>query len=241
MIRIFENKDVLNTELADYFVSKAQQAILDKGKFTVALTGGSSPAGLYQLLASDSYREKVDWSKVFIFWGDERWVPLDDDKSNAGAAFDDLLNHIPVPKDQIFPMWKADISAQDYAKDYQAILEQHLTNGEECDLILLGMGDDGHTASLFPNQDIILKEKDKKVAAYFLAPQDMYRITLTAPLINKAKNIVFLVFGDKKAEALYQVLQGESNSNLYPSQLITRDGQKVTWMVDKDAAKKLNQ
>jgi len=225
--------------LADYLASKAQHATVDKGKFTVAVTGGSSPAGLYQLLASADYREKIDWSKVYVFWGDERWVPLDDEKSNAGAAFDDLLNHIPVPKDQIFPMWKAGVSAQEYAKEYEALLDKHLTKGEEFDLILLGMGDDGHTASLFPNQDIILKEKDKKVAAYFLAPQDMYRITLTAPLINNAKNIVFLVFGDKKSEALYQVLQGEANSDLYPSQLISRDAEKVTWMVDEAAARKL--
>lgn len=240
MIQIFENKKTLNTELADYFVSKAQQAILTKDKFTVALTGGSSPAGLYQLLARDSYREKIDWSKVYVFWGDERWVPLDDEKSNAGAAYNDLLNHIPVPKSQIFPMWKPNVSPQEYAKAYEALLEEHLAKGEEFDLIILGMGDDGHTASLFPNQEI-LKEKEKKVAAYFLAPQDMYRITLTAPLINKAKNIVFLVFGDKKADALYQVLQGPANSNLYPSQLIIRDAQKVTWMVDKEAAKKLDQ
>lgn len=240
MIQIFDEKQTLNRELADYFVSKAQQAILSKNKFTVALTGGSSPAGLYQLLAKEQYREKIDWSKVFIFWGDERWVPLEDEKSNAGAAFTDLLNHIPVPKDQIFPMWKPDVSAQEYAKEYEALLDKHLTKGEEFDLIILGMGDDGHTASLFPNQEI-LKEKEKKVAAYFLAPQDMYRITLTAPLINKAKNIVFLVFGDKKSEALYQVLQGQPNSNLYPSQLISRDAQKVTWMVDKAAAKKLDQ
>ena len=241
MIRIFENKVTLDNELADYFVSKAQQAIMEKGKFTVALTGGSSPAGLYQLLATPAYQKKTDWSKVYVFWGDERWVPLDDEKSNAGAAFKDLLNHIPVPKDQIFPMWKDGVSAQEYAKEYEGLLEQHLTNGEEFDLIILGMGDDGHTASLFPNQDIILKEKDKKVAAYFLAPQDMYRITLTAPLINKAKNIVFLVFGDKKSEALYQVLQGAPNADLYPSQLITKDAQRVTWMVDQQAAKKLKQ
>jgi 6-phosphogluconolactonase len=241
MIRIFENKETLDAELADYFVSKAQQAILYNGKFTVALTGGSSPAGLYRLLATQAYKQKVDWSKVYVFWGDERWVPLDDEKSNAGAAFNDLLNHIPIPKDQIFPMWKDGVTAEQYAKQYEDLLDKHLTNGEEFDLILLGMGDDGHTASLFPNQEIILQEKQKKVAAYYLAPQQMYRITLTAPLINKAKNIVFLVFGDKKSEALYQVLQGEPNSNLYPSQLISRDAQKVTWMVDKDAAKKLEQ
>src|SRR5690606_3534681 len=132
-------------ELADYFVSKAQQAIMEKGKFTVALTGGSSPAGLYQLLATPEYQEKIDWSKVYVFCVDERWVPLDDEKSNAGAAFKDLLNHIPIPKDQVFAMWKDGVSAQDYAQEYEGLLEQHLTNGEEFDLIILGVGDDGHT------------------------------------------------------------------------------------------------
>ena len=137
-------------------------------------------------------------------------------------------------------MWKEGIEPQVYAKEYEAILEDHLELGDIFDLIILGMGDDGHTASLFPNQEIILKEKEKKVAAYFLAPQDMYRITLTAPLINKAKQIVFIVFGEKKSNALYEVLQGERNSNLYPSQLINEDDGNVTWMVDKAAASKLS-
>src|SRR5699024_9852659 len=127
MIRIFENKETLDAELADYFVSKAQQAILYNGKFTVALTGGSSPAGLYRLLATQAYKQKVDWSKVYVFWGDERWVPLDDEKSNAGAAFNDLLNHIPIPKDQIFPMWKDGVTAEQYAKQYEDLLDKHLT------------------------------------------------------------------------------------------------------------------
>ncbi|MEJ4087184.1 6-phosphogluconolactonase [Galbibacter orientalis] len=240
MIQVFENTDNLNTQLADLFVEKATNAIKTKGKFTVALTGGSSPAELHRLLASDAYKNKINWNKVFVFWGDERWVPLNDEKSNAGAAIKDFLNHIPIPKENIFPMWKEGIEPQVYAKEYEAILEDHLELGDIFDLIILGMGDDGHTASLFPNQEIILKEKEKKVAAYFLAPQDMYRITLTAPLINKAKQIVFIVFGEKKSNALYEVLQGERNSNLYPSQLINEDDGNVTWMVDKAAASKLS-
>ena len=240
MIQVFENTDNLNTQLADLFVEKATNAIKTKGKFTVALTRGSSPAELHRLLASDAYKNKINWNKVFVFWGDERWVPLNDEKSNAGAAIKDFLNHIPIPKENIFPMWKEGIEPQVYAKEYEAILEDHLELGDIFDLIILGMGDDGHTASLFPNQEIILKEKEKKVAAYFLAPQDMYRITLTAPLINKAKQIVFIVFGEKKSNALYEVLQGERNSNLYPSQLINEDDGNVTWMVDKAAASKLS-
>ncbi|MEH6703787.1 MAG: 6-phosphogluconolactonase [Galbibacter orientalis] len=240
MIQVFENTDNLNTQLADLFVEKATNAIKTKGKFTVALTGGSSPAELHRLLASDAYKNKINWNKVFVFWGDERWVPLNDEKSNAGAAIKNFLNHIPIPKENIFPMWKEGIEPQVYAKEYEAILEDHLELGDIFDLIILGMGDDGHTASLFPNQEIILKEKEKKVAAYFLAPQDMYRITLTAPLINKAKQIVFIVFGEKKSNALYEVLQGERNSNLYPSQLINEDDGNVTWMVDKAAASKLS-
>ena len=240
MIQVFENTDNLNTQLADLFVEKATNAIKTKGKFTVALTGGSSPVELHRLLASNAYKNKINWDKVFVFWGDERWVPLNDEKSNAGAAIKDFLNHIPIPKENIFPMWKEGIEPQVYAKEYEAILEDHLELGDIFDLIILGMGDDGHTASLFPNQEIILKEKEKKVAAYFLAPQDMYRITLTAPLINKAKQIVFIVFGEKKSNALYEVLQGERNSNLYPSQLINEDDGNVTWMVDKAAASKLS-
>lgn len=240
MIQVFENTDNLNTQLADLFVEKATDAIKTKGKFTVALTGGSSPAGLHRLLASNAYKNKVDWNKIFVFWGDERWVPLNDEKSNAGAAIKDFLNHISIPKENIFPMWKEGVEPQAYAKEYEAILEDHLELGDIFDLIILGMGDDGHTASLFPNQEVILKEKEKKVAAYFLAPQDMYRITLTAPLINKAKQIVFIVFGEKKSNALHEVLQGERNSNLYPSQLINKDDGNVTWMVDKSAASKLN-
>ncbi|QLE01897.1 6-phosphogluconolactonase [Galbibacter sp. BG1] len=240
MIQVFDNIETLNKQTADLFVEKANNAIKANGKFTVALTGGSSPAGLYTLLASEAYKNQIDWAKVYVFWGDERWVPIENEKSNAGAAFNDFLNHVPIPKKNIFPMWKKDMEPEAYAKEYEAILEDHLELGDRFDLILLGMGDDGHTASLFPNEQIILQEKEKKVAAYYLAPQEMYRITLTAPLINNAKQIVFLVFGEKKSKALYEVIEGARNSDLYPTQLIDLSKGNVTWMVDKAAASKLS-
>lgn len=238
MLTVFTNVDDLHIAAADFFVAKAKEAIETKNKFTVALTGGSSPTVMYNLLAT-THKNKVDWSKVFVFWGDERWVPIEDDKSNAGHAFKDFLNAVDVPENQIFPMWKDGVSAEAYAKTYEALLEEHLVDGEVFDLILLGMGDDGHTASLFPNQPVLAID-DKKVDAYFLAPQDMYRITLTKTAINKAKDINFIVFGDKKADALYEVLEGEQNTELYPSQLIKPVHGTINWFVDAAAAKKLS-
>ncbi|MFI2742214.1 6-phosphogluconolactonase [Zhouia sp. PK063] len=237
MITVFKDKAVLNNEIASLFVDKANEAIQAKGKFTVALTGGSSPAGMYELLTT-TYKTKVDWSKVFVFWCDERWVPLQDERSNAGNAFSDFLNKVSIPENQIYPMYEDGIGAEAYAEKYSKYLEEILEDGEVFDVIFLGMGDDGHTASLFPGEAVI-DEKDKKVAAYFLAPQNMYRITLTAPLINKAKNVIFMAFGEKKAHALYEVLNGERNIKQYPAQIIQPGKGEAIWFVDEAAAKLL--
>lgn len=237
MINIYHKISDLNEAAATFFVTKANEAIAAKGKFTVALTGGSSPAGMY-LLLSTVYKEMVDWSKVYIFWGDERWVPIIDERSNAGNAFKDFLDFVPVPKANIYPMWKEGVEPEEYAKEYTTYLEEVLEEGEVFDLIILGMGDDGHTASLFPGE-AVLGETDKKVAAYFLKPQNMYRITLTAPLINKAKEVIFVAFGEKKAPALFEVLKGEPNATKYPAQIIKPVSGKAQWFIDEAAAKLL--
>ncbi|WP_194778393.1 6-phosphogluconolactonase [Pararhodonellum marinum] len=238
MLEKFQNLEALNERTAKLFIQIANEAISEKGRFTVALTGGSSPNGLYKLLAEDENSRKIDWSKVFVFWGDERWVPLHSEQSNAGAAFKALLNQLPVPKDQIFPMFKEGVSPEAYAKTYESLLEAHLEDSKHFDLILLGMGDDGHTASLFPGE-AVLEEKEKKVDAYFLKSQDMYRVTLTAPLINEGKNIIFLVFGEKKMDALYQVLEGNETYHKFPTKLIKPKSGKIYLMVDQMAASKL--
>jgi len=234
----FESVNQISQSAAEIFVKAADMAIRKNGRFTIALTGGSSPVELYKMLAKEPYYSQVNWEKVYVFWGDERWVPLEDERSNARMAFDTLLNHVPIPKKQIFPMWSADKSPQDFASEYEKQLQFILGEKGVFDLILLGMGDDGHTASLFPDTEI-LNEEVAGVKAYFLDPQEMYRITLTAPLINQAKEIVFLVHGENKAPALKEVLEGERNPKQYPAQLIAPLVGEVTWLVDKAAATEL--
>lgn len=241
MLNIFKDRTELSRTVADLFVELANESIGERGRFNVALTGGSSPVELYKLLADSFYAQQVPWKQVFIFWGDERFVPLSDDRSNAKMAFETLLDHVPIPKENIFPMWEDDIKPKEFADKYEQLLKDHF--GEEkpsFDLILLGMGDDGHTASLFPNEKVLSEDK-KLVVGYYLAPQSMYRITLTAPLINAARNIVFITFGANKAKALYEVLQGEPNVNQYPSQLINPRNGEVNWFVDEAAASMLEE
>lgn len=236
MLHVFADKTALSTFAADLFVQTAKEAVARDGRFVVALTGGSSPVQLYHLLAEAPYLNEVPWAQTYIFWGDERWVPLEDEKSNYKMSKEALLDKVPVPAEQVFPMWKADVSPEEYAREYEQIL-LGLFGGfkPQFDLILLGMGDDGHTASLFPGT-AVLTEQEKLVDAYWLAPQDMYRITLTATAINAARKIAFLTFGANKAKALYEVLEGEGNATQYPSQLIRKDADTVHWLVDEAAA-----
>ena len=237
-INVFENLDEINRALADLFVRHAQHSTDAHGRFTVALTGGSSPVPLYRMLAQMPYREQIDWEKVFVFWGDERWVPLDDARSNAKMAYETLLNHVPVPEQQVFPMWEEGKDPGEFAQEYEEEVKRILGENGAFDLIMLGMGEDGHTASLFPDTDV-LDEKHDWVRAYYLKPQQMYRITLTAPLINRAKEIVFLTHGENKAAALKEILEGEKNYRQYPAQLIDPIEGKLSWFVDKAAASML--
>lgn len=236
MLRIFKDKNELSEAAAELFLNAALNAVNNKGRFTVALTGGSSPVLLHDLLSKEPYASQVPWDKTFVFWGDERFVPLTDERSNAKMAFETLLNKVPVPKNQVHPMWEDGMDAETFAAKYEQIIKDHFgSDPYEFDLILLGMGDDGHTASLFPGTEV-LNEKEKIVAGYYLTPQSMYRITLTSPIINSAKQICFLTFGANKAKALYEVLEGERNSVQYPSQLIHATNGEVIWMVDEAAA-----
>ena len=238
MVKKFNDLGQLNEEAAQLFIQVAKEAIEKNGRFTVALTGGSSPVGLHKLLASPAYRDQVQWDRVYVFWGDERWVPLDDERSNARMAFETLLSHVPIPNEQIFPMWADGTSPGDFAHDYEQTLRSHLHAGGHFDLVFLGMGADGHTASWFPNTGV-LHEYDKWVAAYFLHAQDMYRITLTVPLINHAAKVVVIAYGANKADALYEVLQGERNIEQFPAQLLDTADERVTWFVDDAAAARI--
>lgn len=221
---VFDDLEKLYKNAADVFVDLAKKSIQHHNRFVVALSGGSSPKAIFTLLATPEYAQQIDWQKIYFFWVDERWVPLEDDKSNAKMTFEALLNKVPVHKNQIFPMYKEGISPEAYAQEYEQQIKNILGSEGVFDFILLGMGDDGHTASLFPGESV-LTEKEKWVSAYYLAPQEMFRITLTAPLINKAKNILVVAFGESKRNALNEVFNGAYNPQLYPLQLIdTKEG-----------------
>ncbi|MFP3598672.1 6-phosphogluconolactonase [Chryseobacterium sp. SIMBA_029] len=220
-ITVFDNLDTLYKKAADTFVDLSKKSILKHNRFVVALSGGSSPKAIFNLLATQEYAEKIEWNKIYFFWVDERWVALDDEKSNAKMTFEALFDKVPVNKEYIFPMYKEGISPEEYAKEYEQEIKNILGNEGVFDFILLGMGDDGHTASLFPSEKV-LDEHEKWVDAYYLKPQEMFRITLTAPIINKAENILVVAFGESKKHALNEVLNGEYNPKLYPLQLIDR-------------------
>jgi 6-phosphogluconolactonase len=194
---------------------------------------------LYALLAQSPYRERLAWEKVHVFWGDERVVPHEDDRYNAKMAFELLLNHVPIPAAQIHPM-SGELPPEESARQYEALLRGHFGNQPpRFDLILLGMGDDGHTASLFPYTPV-LQEKSRWVSELYLESQQMYRITLTAPLLNQAHQIAFLVTGATKAATLYEVLHGERRPDRYPSQLIRTESSSTHWFLDKAAAAQLS-
>lgn len=236
MVQVFDDTSELSQAAARLFVKTAQEAVERSGCFTVALTGGSSPVELYTLLTQLPYREQVPWQQTYLFWGDERWVPLTDERSNARMAFETLLDKVPLPTGQIYPMLSGNQESGDFAIQYEELLKKHFDGlPPRFDLILLGMGDDGHTASLFPGTGV-LHERSRWVWAYYLESQSMYRITLTAPLINQARTICFMTFGSNKAKALYEVLEGERNPEQYPSQLIQLEEGEVLWLVDKSAA-----
>lgn len=239
MLNIFATTEEIFKEAAAVFISSANEAIMQKGYFAVALTGGSSPEGLYRLLSEDQYKNQIDWTKVLIFWGDERWVPLDNDLSNARMSYEQLLDRVPVRPVNVFPMYRDGITAEDFAAVYNVLLKEMLGSDGRMDLILLGMGQDGHTASLFPGT-VALDETENWVTAYYLEQQQMYRITLTAPFLNRARKLLVISFGETKAEALKEVIEGPYNPRIYPAQLLAPSQGELLFLVDKKAAKYLH-
>jgi 6-phosphogluconolactonase len=236
-----------NQDVADWLVHYVHEVLEKKDYFTIALSGGGTPKSLHELLATDAYKNKIDWEKVHVFFGDERYVPMTDDRSNTKMAFDTLLNQVPVKKENIHIM-QTDIPAEQSAKEYEKILHQYFdvkNNSEPLtthdsplttfDLVFLGMGDDGHTLSLFPGGDLMF-EKEKWVAAPWVPAQDMYRITLTAVVVNKAAAVAFLATGEKKSATLQEVLDGDYNPKKFPSQIIKPINGQLHWFVDGAAA-----
>lgn len=221
---------------ADIFTSLASESIGSQGRFSVALSGGSTPKGMYSLLASDEYRNRIDWQNVHLFWGDERSVPPTHDQSNYRMANEAMISRVPVPAANVYRMEaeRADIEAA--AADYEAKMKRYF-GGEgwpRFDLLLLGMGDDGHTASLFPGTKA-LNERERAVVVNWVEKFNTNRMTMTAPAINNSRTILFMAAGEAKRGPLKEVLKGARNTDLYPSQLIEPVDGKVVWLVDEAA------
>jgi len=244
-LHVFKDAEELSNAVARWIADRISETLSKKDRFTIALSGGSTPQRLHKILAASPYKEQIDWSKLHIFWGDERAVPFEDSRNNAKMAYDTLLNFVPVPASQVHVM-RTDIPADQSALEYEAILHQYfslptdnsLLTTHSFDLVLLGMGDDGHTLSLFPGTEVVHEEK-AWVLAFFLKAQDMQRITLTKTIVNRSSAVAFLTTGAGKAHALKEVLQGAYNPDLYPSQEIKLPAGELHWFVDEAAAANL--
>ena len=236
MIRIFKNPDTLLPALADFIVGRSKASIEREGRFNLVLSGGSSPKRLYELLVS-SYRNKIEWQKVFFFFGDERYVPLDHKDSNFLMAKNSLFDPLKIPGDHVFAI-DTSLPPAESAAAYEKQIRYHFTNACSFDLILLGLGDNSHTASLFPHTTV-LHEKNALVKEIFVKEVNMYRITFTAPLINLAHAVAFLVYGESKAEAVHHILKDPLNVDAYPAQLIKPKNGKLHWFLDERAAARI--
>ncbi len=235
---IKKNPADLAKAAADFITKRIKEVLKKQDRFTLVLSGGSTPKALHELLAKPPYVDQIPWLQLHIFWGDERYVPLSDPQSNAGMAYDTLLGHVYTPDDQIH-VWRTDLQPDAAAADYDRILHQYFGNGTTFDLVLLGMGDDGHTLSLFPGTAVV-DEQTAWTAAYFLDPQAMYRLTLTAPVVNRAACVLFLVAGAQKAVPLRHVLEGNYQPNTYPAQVIRPTDGELIWLIDEKAAAELS-
>jgi 6-phosphogluconolactonase len=240
-IIVVDNPAGLASRAARRFVTLARQAIGERGRFSVALSGGSTPRAMYRLLAQAPLKEQVDWQNVHLFLGDERFVPPDDPASSLRMARETLLDHVPVPAENIYAVptegLTPEAAAQRYARTLLGFFAPH---SPRFDLILLGMGPDGHTASLFPGQPAVTSPGDRLVLAVHGAPKPPpMRITMTYELINQAMNVVFLVTGSDKARAVASVLAGEADPVRYPAAGVRPANGRVQWLLDHAAAENL--
>lgn len=244
-IQIVANAEELSRVAAEEFLRLAGEAIRAKGVFAVALSGGSTPKRLYLLLASDSkpsLRTRLPWDKIHFFWGDERHVPSDHPESNYRMAHEAMLSRVPLPAENVHRIQTENPDAHKAAEQYEQTLREFFRLAQEqlprFDLVLLGMGPDGHTASLFPGTDAV-REQKRLVAAPWVEKLKTFRVTLTPPVLNNAAHIIFFVTGADKAKTLQEVLQGNYQPDLYPSQVIRPTAGRLLWLVDEAAASHL--
>lgn len=244
-IKVYTDVNSLVREAANQIVSLAAPAIKDRGRFSLGLSGGSTPEPLYRALATERFTRYLDWSHVHVFWGDERCVPPDHADSNFRMAREALLDQVPLPADHIHRI-EGELDPELAAARYEQVLTTFFGQQEtgdipsrpRFDVLILGMGDDGHTASLFPGTTA-LGEQVRWVVPNYVDKLGVWRVTLTALAINSAAHILFLVSGTEKAGVLRKVLLGPRQPQVYPAQLIYPDDGLLTWHIDAQAVAEL--
>ncbi len=246
-VDVFSSAELLIDAAAAFVVECATRAQQATGRFVIALSGGSTPRGLFTRLATSPYIDQIDWSRVFVCWGDERCVPPTDAQSNYRMACETLLDHIAIPTSNVLRM-RGEFEPDAAANEYEAALRTlfatadgapRIAADQRFDLVLLGLGVDGHTASLFPNGASVA-EQTRWVTAEYGTSVQMWRLTLTPPLLNAASDLLFLVTGEDKADTVRRVLSGAITPALLPAQVIQPIAGNVRWMLDADAAAALS-
>jgi len=237
-IHIYRDASAVSRALADIFVEISQTASADRGRFSVALSGGNTPRAAYELLAESPACDDVCWSDTYVYFGDERCVPPDDSQSNYHMAQETLLSKVPLPPKNVHRM-RGEVDPKQAAEEYARVLVDDLGPTPQLDLVMLGMGPDGHTASLFPGNNPET-DSDKLVRAVYAETQQMWRITLTPKVINAARNVVFAAEGATKAGTLAAVREGPYNPLQYPSQIVSPTNGRLIWLVDESAAGQLS-
>lgn len=242
IIEVYPDLASLSVAAAGRIAAIARPAVAGHGEFTLALAGGETPEDLYTLLGTPEWRERLPWPQTAVFWGDERPVGPEDPECNYRLAAMTLLENVPVPPQQIHRI-RGELPPEEAAEAYSQVLARAFTLGPgerpRLDLILLGLGTDGHTASLFPGTPA-LELGERLVVANPVAALDTTRITLTAPTINNAANLMFFVAGAAKAEAVAAVIEGPRRPKQLPAQLIEPVAGQVIWLLDQEAAARLN-
>lgn len=243
-LQVASNPQELGRFAAKHFARLAIESQRKKQVFNVALAGGSTPKALYELLADENepYRKQLSWENIHFFWGDERHVPPDHPDNNYRMASEAMLTRVGVPLTNVHRIKSEIVDAGKAADEYEHALRKTFTLGPgqfpRFDLILLGMGSDGHTASIFPGSDVI-NEKRRLVVGPWIEKLKSFRITLTPVVLNNAASIIFLVSGAEKAKTLHEVLEGEYRPQCLPVQLIAPATGEVLWLVDREAARLL--
>ncbi len=242
-VEIFSDRSELIRAEAERFVALANDAIRTRSRFLVALSGGSTPRPLYELVATPAYATRIDWSRTHLFWGDERCVPPDHPDSNYRMTREALIDHVPLPPENVHRI-RGEDPPEDAAIAYERLLRELFgpddAPARTFDLVLLGMGRDGHTASIFPGTAAVGETHRWAMAVHVETPRDMWRVTVTTVVLNAAADVTFLVAGPNKAPRLREVLQaGDRNGRVLPAQLVKPIHGALHWMIDAAAGAEL--